>query len=166
MVKRKKRGKWVQWTQSDREKLAVLWPEAPRKEIMAALPGRSWRAFIHQAHISGFRRGRPPAATSKRLNKLAVDLTKARLAANLSQFDLAKKIGIADPTQISRSERLGDHLSIFMLRAWCDALGLELRALPKPKKKELPDISTATDAKDRMALQAEHDMRRWREAAE
>ena len=43
--------KWERW---NNEELAILkesYPNAPREDIMRLLPGRTWRAIVHQAEI-------------------------------------------------------------------------------------------------------------------
>lgn len=149
---------WVEWTLEDQEQLKALWWDTPKAKLLKTFPGRSWGGLKSMAFRLELRR-KFMTGTKRRLNLLAADLTRARQKAGLTQKELAYRIG-TDQEVIARAEQSGDHVSLFMLRAWCDALGLRLRAEQKPKTK--PDAVFANP----IEASAARDMKRWREAQE
>ena len=71
--------KWERW---NNEELAILkesYPNAPREDIMRLLPGRTWRAIVHQAEIEGVHRPHYGTVRSKEyLAELHITLSNAR----------------------------------------------------------------------------------------
>lgn len=119
------------WGPESRRTLRLMWPEDSAPDIAAAFPDRSWNSIRSMANKLGVKRlvgtvrGRSDAADS-----LLRDLVIARVEAGLPQKELAKIIGYGDQRTFQACEVGKRGFSLFLLRAWCDALGLELRAVP------------------------------------
>lgn len=125
------------WTDDELEKLRELWPSATHETLKKEFPGRSIGAIRDRASLIKVRRTywhlRP--VKIQRTNPLAIDLTKARVRAKMSQNDLTRVVG-THQSNVSRFEKTGlAGVSLFTLLAWCDALGLELRARRAKGKK-------------------------------
>ncbi len=69
------RGSKPAWSQEENEQIAALYPQADRKDVLAALPTRTWEAIIQQAGFIGVTR-------TTRLNTSAVpeNMTHADMA--------------------------------------------------------------------------------------
>ncbi|MFL5692203.1 MAG: recombinase family protein [Ktedonobacteraceae bacterium] len=50
------RGSKPPWSDEENEKLAALYPQADRKDVLVALPTRTWEAIVQQAGIKGVKR--------------------------------------------------------------------------------------------------------------
>lgn len=50
------RGSKPPWSDEENEKLAALYPQSDRKDVLMALPTRTWEAIVQQAGIKGIKR--------------------------------------------------------------------------------------------------------------
>jgi hypothetical protein len=49
---------WRQWEDDEKAALVRLWPAAPRAEVLAAIPTRTWEGCVEQAHRMNLKRKR------------------------------------------------------------------------------------------------------------
>lgn len=129
------------WSDTELDRLRDLWPTGTEQEIQAAFPNRTWAAIRGRATKAGIRRRRVYLGSAKAgQSALIDDLIRARIQHGISQRALSEIIGLGDRNGINCYENDAKGFSVFVLIAWCKALGLELRALPvaapakKPKK--------------------------------
>lgn len=128
-IERKKRTpRACTWNDPARvAKFAQMYAAHPWDEILAEFPGHTQSGLTSFARKQGFKR---PIIRNSRdqdpKDPLFRELKERRIAKHIRQCDLAAKIGYANRGVFSRVE-CGDHgTSIFMLRAWAQALGMEL----------------------------------------
>ncbi len=70
---------WQRWTIAELAILKNHYPNAPREDLMRLLPGRTWRAIVHQAEIQEVHRPRYGSTRSKEyLAELHITLSTAR----------------------------------------------------------------------------------------
>ncbi len=137
-----------------------------KADVLQNIPTRAWASIQSHASILGIRRKQPPRAPTvrrKAKTSLLGDLRAARISAGLTQKELARIVGFPDQARTCAYEN-GKGISVFVLKAWCEALGLELRAVPAPggKVKNLPAKRVPALRPKTMAEQAAIDMARWR----
>ena len=71
--------KWERWNTNELTILKEHYPNAPREDLMQLLPGRTWRAIVHQAEIQEVRRPHYNTVRSKQyLAELHITLSNAR----------------------------------------------------------------------------------------
>ena len=89
--------KWERW---NREELAILkehFPNTSREDIMRLLPGRTWRAIVHQAETQEVRRPHYDTVRSKEyLAELHITLSTARTNRTSGHAPFAGKRHSAD----------------------------------------------------------------------
>ncbi len=126
-----RRARHGRWNDEDKNLLIELFTAgASREEIVQAFPARSISGIeLTSRRLGLYRRGTSMPRTT-RPTLLTKDLTGRRLSLKLPQKVLAHnaKIGFG---LLSKFEKNGKGLSIKSLMRVCDALGLELRAVPK-----------------------------------
>ena len=87
---------------------------------LSAIKGALWRHKVHRLNNR-------PAARAPRPTRVLADLTAARLSKGLAMKSIEGKIGLI----LTYYEPGHCDPSVARLHKWCDALGLELRAMPK-----------------------------------
>lgn len=154
------------WSKQEKAEFRRLWPTASPEKLLKAFPNRNMSQLKNAAHRFKVRRkwrnwSKPPLE-----NPLIRDLKAARERAGLTQYQLSAIVGCGSQHDIANYERGLKGFSVFMLRAWCDALGLELRAAPSASKKPKKVSLTLLPFAERMRYQAKQDMARWEQTEE
>lgn len=70
-------------------------------------------------------------AATDQVDPIVAQLRAARLAAELTQTEVAEAIGVAKHAQFSVLERGHRHPRLDSLRRWAEALGFDLALVPK-----------------------------------
>lgn len=121
------------WSDEQNKLLKRLWPTHSRQRVEAAFPDRTWAAISKQANLLSIRR--PRSANGTRKKKSQVDpfirsLREIREARGITREELADKAGF-HRIHFARIELGEARPSWFLLRAWLQALGYEIQAIPK-----------------------------------
>lgn len=127
IVKPKRRRNAHKWTVAEIH-ILMEYADAPREQLMALFPHSKWAAIAGaMQRYCIHRQNNVPHAKAPRPLKVLQDLTDARVSRRLPMKCIEAKVGslltYLEPGQRDPSFR--------KLLKWCDALGLELRALPK-----------------------------------
>lgn len=110
--------------------LRRLWPSAPRAEIVAALPDRSWSSIGNRAHVIGVQRICRDHYGEVYRDPLMADLERRRRELKLSLKTVAEAIGVT-ATHLGHLEACRFITTLPRLRAWASYLGMEITARPR-----------------------------------
>lgn len=153
----------ILWTSEEKERFRRLWPSATPQKLREAFPNRNPSQLKNAAHRYQIKRKWKNWKSTPLSDPLIRDLKAAREKAGLTQYQLSAIIGCGSQHDIANYERGLKGFSVFVLRAWCDALGLELRAKKSAAKKVRKVPLKLVPLPERIKLQAKKDMERWRE---
>ena len=128
------------WSRADVERLRVLYPKYPQRDIEKAFSRRTWKAIQIKASTLKIKRRVPrispckPIDTACRKPGLPVairaELRGARLAQRVAAKALSVEIGYC-PNSVGRWERGIDRPGLLPLQDWANGLGYELAVIRK-----------------------------------
>jgi transcriptional regulator with XRE-family HTH domain len=141
-MKRKVFGKSCKlWSDTEDQRIAFLYPTKPKAEVLYALRGRTWETVQARASKLGVVRLRLDrtkriGSRLKPRSALFKDLIEARVKARITQEQLGDIIGVSGQSAVANMEAGSRGVSVPILIAWCQSLGLELRAnqVSEPRK--------------------------------
>lgn len=116
----------MRWTNSEERTLREIYPTGTPDEITTAIPKHSREAIHARAHCLGVRRER----FRREAPGICGVIMGMRAQRGLTQRALAEMAGI-DRSHLARLEAGGKIPSLPTLNLICEALGLELVAIPK-----------------------------------
>lgn len=118
------------WRRGDVEMLKGIWPNYPRKAILAAFPTRTWDALQNKANELGLRRAWKFAGkVSPTKTDLMDQLRDVRVARNLTAKHLSQMIGLSE-RYVAQAERGTLNPNMHTVDRWCAALGVTLKVQP------------------------------------
>jgi transcriptional regulator with XRE-family HTH domain len=131
------------WSRADIERLRLLFPKHPQRDIQKAFPHRTWSAIEQRARKIGLtRKWKYGGTEAPPGDDLLAALRERRKELGLTAVDVAEIAGYG-PRSISHAERGCWGLSYRLVRNWCQALGVRL--VIEPIEKHEADAKRAAE---------------------
>ncbi len=116
----------IPWTAEEDARLVAMYPAAPWPDLLKAFPGRTRNGIYRRANAAlKLKRGLISRSRVSSGDGLIDGLRQRRIALGYTQTEVASILGFSFAF-VERCERGDDNPSYFALKAWCQALGLEL----------------------------------------